>query len=153
MAAALLSGPAFAGAANAPIPVSAEVVGRCTVSATPMQFTVANPGSAANVDSTATVQVQCTSLSFFVISMDNGQNAAGSQRRMIGTTTGQFLEYEIYRNAARSNRWGTGFGAGIFGLTFGGGPATYTAYGRIPTVGSFNAADGYSDTVVVTITF
>ena len=152
-AAALISGPALAGTSDSAMPVSAEVVGRCTVTATPMHFTVVTPGATTNVDSSATVQVQCSTISFFLITMDNGQNALAGQRRMIGTVSGDFLEYDIYKNPARTQRWGTGFFGGRFGLTFGGGPANFTAYGRIPTVSTFNAADGYSDNVTVTLTF
>lgn len=133
--------------------VSAEVLDRCNVTATPMGFVVANPGTNTSVDSSATVTVECTQFTFFVVSMDDGQHANGSQRRMKSNLGNVFLNYEIYTNAARTSRWGQGLGAGRWGLTFGAGTINYTAYGRIPSVGAFNPAGLYSDTVAVTVAF
>ncbi|MXO89816.1 Csu type fimbrial protein [Pontixanthobacter aquaemixtae] len=153
-AGALISSPALAQATDTTLPVSGEVVDRCNVTATPMHFLVANPGANTNVDSTATVQVQCTSVTlFFLVTMDNGENALGTQRRMVGAVSGDYLEYDIYKNAARTQRWGQGFFGGQVGFVLVAGSANFTAYGRIPTVSSFNAADSYSDTVVVTVQF
>ncbi len=153
MTGAVISGPAFAQAADATMPMSAEVVQRCNVTATPMRFTVANPGANTNVDSSATVRVECSAFSFFLVELDNGENAVGNQRRMVGAYNGGTLNYEIYKNAARTQRWGQGFFGGRLGLIFGTGAVNFTAYGRIPTVTTFDAADAYYDNIVVTVSF
>lgn len=63
------------------------------------------------------------------------------------------LNYEIYKDAARTSRWGNTVDESLdLGAAPNRNPRTYTAYGRIPaardaTVGS------YTDTVVATVNF
>lgn len=70
---------------------------------------------------------------------------------MLGGTNGDFLDYELYEDAARTDIWdntldvqGTGDGsaAGV----------SHTVYGRIPALQNISA-DGYTDTITVTLTY
>lgn len=146
------SAPAFAQAESASMPVSGQVVNRCGVRATPMDFGTINPRTTGPIDATATVTLRCTILEFVQIRMDNGQNAIGNQRRMINGA-GEFLEYNVYVDAARTLRWGPApNGYMLQGTTLGITDIDLTAYGRIDALpAGVNGA--YSDVVTVTVTF
>ena len=131
---------------------SVTTVSGCTVSATDMNFGTPAP-AATSVNATSTVTVRCSGPAFFWIEMDRGQYAAGTQRRMRGTN-GDYVNYGIYRNAARTQVWGAGLlGNSRWGAILLGNTANYTAYGRIVTYNSAALAGSYQDTVTVTLNF
>jgi spore coat protein U-like protein len=72
--------------------------------------------------------------------------------------TGQYVEYELYRDAGRSQRWGNDTTGGTDtvngnGSNHGQGSGNgLTVYGRVPA--QPEAASGsYSDTVTITLTY
>ncbi|NMW31052.1 spore coat protein U domain-containing protein [Altererythrobacter sp. RZ02] len=147
-----ISVPASADSVDASMPVSGSVVNRCGVRATPMTFGTINPQGAGPIDATATVTLRCTVFEFVRITMDNGQNAIGSQRRMVNQN-GEFLEYQIYANAGRTQRWGPGAGGFLLqGFTLGVNDIDLTAYGRIPNI-SPTLTGTFSDVITVTVEF
>lgn len=143
------AGPHRVEAGNAMV-VRATVVRSCNVAALPMMF-----GTVSILLPDASVQtpifVDCTPFTSYSVAIDNGQNFNG-QRRMIrtGPGFGSFLNYEIYSDAARTQRWGTTAGQVITGTAPANGKATHFAYGR--TAG-FIAAGPFEDTVTITVTF
>ena len=149
LAAALVAAPAPARADNS-MTLRATVVRGCNVNALPMMF-----GTIAWFLPDATTQtsilVDCTPNTAFTVAIDNGENFNG-QRRMarIGAGVGTHLNYEIYRNAARTQRWGTTPAQVAGGGAPANGRVTLTAYGRAT---GFIGAGPFQDTVTVTISF
>ena len=135
--------------------VNATVLSECTVSTSSVNFGAYDPVSANAVtplDSTGTVNVYCTIGTLATVSLDLGTHSSGTTRRMLAGVA-NFLNYEIYRDSARSVVWNsvnTDSGTSTSKLTpINGG---FVAYGRIPaaqdvTIGS------YSDTLLVTVNY
>ena len=145
---------ANAGASSGTMAVSANVLNNCTIVALPMAFgaSITNVGTS-NIDTTATLTLACTPNASFYVSMDNGANAASGARRMKGAVLGEYLPYEIYTSATRSQRWGQSSGVDTVAGTAPTGIATLTAYGRIASGASAVSADAYTDSVTVTVNF
>lgn len=151
VAAALAGLPAPASAQDNSLRINANVVRNCQLLALPMMF-----GTIAFFLPDATTQtsisVECTPNTAYSIAIDDGRYANGAQRRMtrIGAGFGTYLNYEIYRNAARTQRWGSTAGQLVTGVTPANGRVTHTAYGRAQ---GFLVAGPFEDTVTITITF
>lgn len=102
-------------------------------------------------DSTSTIQVQCPASQSFQVGLNNGLHADGTTRRM-QSPGGGYVQYELYRDSARSLRWGqtldtdtmSGIGTGV--------ASTLTVYGRIPLQAT-PAAGTYTDTIIITLTY
>lgn len=129
----------------------AVVTRGCNVNALPMMFgTIAwfMPDAATQTS----VLVDCTPNTAFTVAIDDGQNFNAGQRRMArtGPGVGSFLNYEIYRNAARTQRWGTALTQVATGVAPANGRVTLTAYGRAT---GFIVSGPFQDTVTVTISF
>lgn len=135
----------------------------CTITSPTLNFGSYDPLLATNDDSTAVVQVSCTRTVFpteavnYSLTSSIGNGPTYAARRMLSGP--EILNYNVYRNAARSQIWGNGTG-GSFTITGSftlnnGNPSrnrNHTLYGRIPPLQ--NAAAGtYSDTLVMTLTF
>ena len=100
-----------------------------------------------NVDTSMNFTVQCTNGVNYTIAMDDGANNSGSINRMKNGT--EFVQYEIYQDAARSTVWDatstkTGVGNGD--------PQTHTVYGRVPPQ-TTPSAGTYVDTVTITVSY
>ena len=139
----------------------------CTVQSTPLAFGgYVSPGGA-RVDSTASVQVNCTptylllacSVSYTLAISHGTQGTPGARQMAAGAGR---LRYDLYRDAARSIAWGDGGGgggvvggsisSGLLGLVCAPGTRHHTVYGRVPA--SQNVPTGsYQDQVVLTITY
>lgn len=138
---------------------TATVNSDCYVSASPLNFGTTGSIIAAAIDATATITVQCTNTTPYSVSLDNGQNASGSQRQMI-SPAGQYVSYRLYTDAAYSQAWtattsptSCTSGANTCYLGTGtGSNQSVTVYGQVPPQ-SAPAAGTYADTVVVTVTF
>lgn len=124
---------------------------------TTMNFGNVTGGIPANIDQTATLTLTCLKRTAFQVSLDNGQNnpALSSTRRM-RTTIGSnnyYLAYELYRDAARSQRWGNTLNVDTFSGVGTGTAQPLTIYGRVPPVSGQPPAGTYNDLVQVTITY
>jgi spore coat protein U domain-containing protein, fimbrial subunit CupE1/2/3/6 len=135
--------------------VTATVLSECTVSSSVVNFGAYDPvvaNATSPRDSTGTVNVYCTTGTLATVSLDLGTHISGSSRRMLGTT-GDFLTYELYRDAARSVVWNTTntySGTSTSKLTpINGG---FVAYGRT-FAGQDVRIGSYSDTVLVTVNY
>jgi len=147
--AALLPVHAWAATATTTFTVSATVLSICTVAALPLNFGNYDPTSGSALDGTTTVTATCTLSLPYTIGLDNGVNASGSQRRMALLTA--FLNYELYKDASRTQRWGNS-GAELASGTGNGLAQNLTVYGRVAG-GQAVAAGAYVDVITVTITF
>ncbi len=101
----------------------------------------------ADVDAQMDFTVTCTNSTPYTIALNDGANASGSQNRM--ANGGEYVNYETYSDAARSNVWdssntvsGTGTGAAV----------THTVYGRVPAQNTPTPGT-YTDTVTITVSY
>ena len=151
----LISVPAFDGSATANLNVSASVSAVCTISTAPVAFGAYDPvvtNAAAALNGTGTLTVACTKGAAATIDLGVGGNLSAGSRRM--TSGSDFLNYALYKDAARTQVWGTGMATGTT-LTYNSASkasTNLTVYGTVPgaqdvTVGS------YSDVVVATINY
>ncbi len=130
--------------------ISGSVAATCALSASTLGFGSYTPST--SLDSSAVITVNCSSGSAYRVSVDGGQNLSGGSRRLAGPG-GSFLNYQLFKDAARTSAWGdgTGLGAKLDG-TGNGSNQSLPVYGRIP--GSQNVRAGsYSDAVQVTVEY
>ncbi|WP_144095905.1 spore coat U domain-containing protein [Croceicoccus sediminis] len=154
VAAALIAAPAYAGTADTTMPVTAEVLDACTVSATPMAFGTIPVLGSQDIDAQATVSLLCTVGASYDVAMDVGLNSSGGGQRYLGNSGGaaDVIPYDIYTDSARSAVWGNTVGNTVGGVATT-GIVDITAYGRIPVSATPVVAGSYEDTVTVTVTF
>jgi len=105
-----------------------------------------------SIDQTSSLTMTCTGRTAWNVGLDNGLNADGDIRRMQLAASGNYVDYQLYQESARTNRWGNTLGTDTVPGTGTGSSQTLTIYGRIPAVQSV-AAGSYSDIVTVTITY
>ena len=159
----LILATAVAAFAAAPIAASAKTLTNtmdarlrvdtsCRLTTEPLHFGNVNIFSGI-VDTTANLRLQCGPAVAYSVAIDNGQNANGAQRRMSNGAGGffAFVNYQIYRNAARTQVWGSTAGNLVTGTTPANGQVTLTAYGRVPN--SIVLPRDYVDVVTVTVNF
>jgi spore coat protein U-like protein len=133
------------------IAVSATVVKNCVLSNGAIAFGNYDTLSGTNIDVTsgATVTVSCTKGVAYSVSLDLGANVTGTTRRM-KDPAGDFLNYEIYSDSARTTVWNaTNL---VSGSAASKAAITLTAYGRLPA-GQDVPVGVYADTVNSTVTF
>lgn len=124
---------------------------------TAMNFGNVTGGIGSNIDQTARLTLTCLKNTAYQVSLDNGQNnpSATTTRRMRTTIGGSsyYLNYELYRDAARSQRWGNTLTVDTVSGTGTGSAQQLTIYGRVPPVTGQPPAGTYSDVITVTITY
>jgi spore coat protein U-like protein len=142
--------PAFALEDTATLTVSASVAAVCNVQAATLAFGAYDPAAAGDLESTTDVAVTCTPGTTYDVGLDGGGASDVANRQMAnGPAT---LDYEIYRDAARTLNWGDTVAVDTVSGVGGGGVISHTIYGRIPT-GQFVATGAYGDTVTITVTY
>ncbi len=153
LASFVVSAAASAAQSTATFGVSATVTSGCGVVATPVAFgTYLGTAASPAVDALGSVVVTCPAGKTYDVRLNNGANASGGQRRMrVVLGPASFLNYELYRNPARTQRFGNsgpervnGVGSGL--------PQTIPVYARLP--GAQVAPLGiHLDTIQVTLQF
>ncbi|MEM7301674.1 MAG: spore coat U domain-containing protein [Pseudomonadota bacterium] len=130
----------------------AAVQSTCNVTSTAMDFGIASTLTSA-IDTSATIQVSCTAGASYFIAL-NGGNAGATDPTMRQMSLGaQNVTYGIYRNAARTQGWGSLVGTNTVAGSMGGsGINSHTAYGRVPAQATPGTGT-YTDTIVVTLTY
>jgi spore coat protein U-like protein len=145
----LLAGPAAAADRTGQIAVSVSVEGSCAVAGGSLDFGAYTSGQAEALTGTGTITLTgCTQQ--VSIALDGGQSAS-TAARVMRSSGGGSLNYQLYRNSGRSKRWGTGANALVVAPS-GSGPQTVDVYGRI-AANQTARAGSYSDVVRVTMTF
>lgn len=131
--------------------ISASVPSGCRLTAlSDLDFGVlASPLSAA-YDQSATVTLRCPSGTPWQIALSAGNHHNGTRRMSNGM--GSFVSYELYRNAGRTQVWGSTTGADTASGTGTGVAAVVPIHGRIPMQGSVSTGT-FTDVVVVTLTY
>ena len=126
----------------------------CTISATSVNFGSYNVFNGTALDSTATITFNCNATAANItVTLSKGQSSTYNPRTM--TKGAEVLNYNLYRNAARTTIWGDG-SAGTGRYSSANPPnntnVNLTVYGRIPA-GQDVSAGSYGDTVAATINF
>jgi spore coat protein U-like protein len=136
-----------------PFTAQAQVPATCyTYVTTDLDFGSVPGLITSNHDGSSTITMTCTGRTAWNVGLNNGLNASGSVRRMRLAATANLVAYEIYREPARTSRWGNTIGTDTVPGTGTGVSQTLTVHGRVPAPQS--AAPGnYSDIITVTITY
>ena len=136
-------------------------VSSCSVSATAVSFGTYDPTSPTPVTPTGSISVTCQLISGvsllvgYTITLSTGSGNY-TARKMIGTTTP--LAYNLYLDNGWTLVWGDGATNGTFSKTdgyllgLGTVVLTYNVYGKMPAQ-QLVAAGGYSDNIIVTISY
>jgi spore coat protein U-like protein len=147
------SGGDGGGSITFPFTASATVPNNCSIaSAGNLEFGSVAGTITANRDQTSTLTFTCTGRTAWNVGLDNGQNASGSFRRMRLGTSNNYVTYDLYRDAARTQRWGTTIGADTATGTGSGSAQSLTVHGRVPATQAVPAGL-YRDVVTVTVTY
>jgi spore coat protein U-like protein len=133
-----------------------EAGAACTISATAVNFGTYDVFAAAPDDSVGTVTYRCGNADHNVaITLSTGGSGSYAARQLRPASGADRLNYNLYRDAARSSVWGDGSGGTTY--YFIGNPpnnvnVNLSIYGRIAA--SQDVAIGtYTDTIVVTVNF
>ncbi len=125
----------------------------CRFTVQPVDFGIYNPGAAASLDVTGSVDVRCTgNAGTFVLTISQSSSGGFAPRRMV---SGPYLmEYNLYADPARQLIWGDGTGGTVVNSgekTSAGPPVSFSfpIYGRIFPRQSVGAGF-YTDTLLVT---
>ncbi|PPE74469.1 spore coat protein U [Solimonas fluminis] len=154
---------AMAGAAPA---VAATVTGNfqaqitiqntCALTTAPTNLNFGPQGVlVANVDTTSTIKVTCTTGADFDLGLDAGANESAANnvntRRMTDGSS-HYVSYNMYSDSGRNTVWGEAVDTNTVGSTGTGTEQSFTVYGRVPAQ-TTPPAGSYADTVVVTVTY
>ncbi len=158
----LLTGTARAATITADLTVQFEVNTTCAIAAATLDFgnSAANSPISGDVNATANVSVDCTSGLAYEITMNDGTNASGTDRRMSdGAATPSYITYELYRSAADraagTPQWRATSGTDTLTGVGAGAAVNVSVFGQIPQLaaGATPPAGNYADTVVMTLTY
>ena len=97
-----------------------------------------------NLYSSGTIQLACPTGTNMKVSLDNGINPLGSQRRM-KNSLGSYIQYNLYQNPSHSNAWQANT---LYSIT----NQTIPVYAMVPSQ-RINSIGKYSDTITVTLTY
>ncbi len=136
------------------MPIEANVVNTCSVSATALDFGRLDIATITQKDASATVTVSCFGVAVFRVELDDGSNAAVIGQRRMTNGRGEYLTYEVYRNNRRTQRWGLRPSSARNGVIVarGGGSTDLEAYGRVSGITPATATGIYTDMLTVTVT-
>ncbi|HEY0178451.1 MAG TPA: spore coat U domain-containing protein [Dokdonella sp.] len=107
----------------------------------------------ATITATSTIGVQCTNTTPYNIGLNAGTGAGATvTTRKMTAGTGATVNYQLFRDSARTQVWGDTVNSNTQAGTGTGVVQSYTVYGSVP-VQTTPAAGAYSDTVQVTVTY
>ena len=110
---------------------------------------------ASAVDGASTITLACPDNVSWKVGLDNGQHASGTQRRM-QRPAGDAIRYDLYRDPARTQRWGNDTAGGTDTVNGSGAgqpdPRVLTVYGRVPAQ-ALAPPGTYTDTITVTLVY
>jgi spore coat protein U-like protein len=130
--------------------VNGNVLGTCSISTTNLAFGTYT--TAAVLDGTAAVTVNCTNSTNYAVSLSAGQNLSGGTRRLAGPLS-SYLTYQLFQDSARTTAWadGTALGTKKSGVA-NGAAQSLSVYGRI-AANQFVRAGSYADVIVATVEY
>jgi spore coat protein U-like protein len=139
--------------------VWANVVADCAVSASALDFGVADTLARRPTRATSTISLRCTSGVPYTIALDAGTTtgATVAQRSMTRDGGAETLAYGLYTDTARRRIWGDGSSGSQTESGTGSGTnrtESHTVYGELELERDDEPTSGqYRDTITVTVTF
>jgi spore coat protein U-like protein len=151
-----VAGSASAATRTGNLAVSATVATNCLLTSATMNFGTYTPGNG-NRNANGAVQVRCTNGMPYTVGLGTGLAPGATELNRSMQRGAVLLSYLLFRNAPRTQNWGqtlvadrvAGVGGGM------GVNRLHRIFGRIPDAGGnlLAVAGGYTDTVLVTITY
>jgi spore coat protein U-like protein len=150
----LAPGSGTAGKLSAQMPVRLTMIGQCqSVSVTPMDFGAQRYQDwPSEVHAEARVTVACSQGAQYSIDIDNGRDPGEGRARHL---RGDFIRrYDLYRDPARTQPWGSGQagGASLSQVMGNEGVARHTVYGRVRISAGGQLGEA-TDTVTITLSY
>ena len=147
---------------TATLTLTATVVEACETSVSDSSgnadFGIMDFGEHGSLDSVITLSsseeagsigLTCVDGQSYTILLDGGNSGDSSDRHMLGTSNGEEVSYNLYTSSAYDTVWDDTTGVSA---TADGSEQWHTVYGKVPTQ-TTPAADTYTDTIAVTITW
>lgn len=148
----LFASTSAAAVATGNFAVSITIEAQCVINSAPaLNFgTTGVIGTA--VAASATLSVQCTNTTGYVISLSagGGTGATTAARKMTGGS--ETVTYSLYSNAGHTTVWGSNTGVDTVAGTGTGAAVNHIIYGLVPAQ-TTPAPGAYTDTINVTITY
>jgi len=153
---AALAAPAMAGTVSGNFQALITIQNTCALTTAPTNLNFGTQGVlVANVDTTSTLKVTCTTGADYDIGLDAGANESSADdvdtRRMTDGSS-HYVGYNMYTTTGRTTVWGDTVDTNTVGSTGTGAEQSFTVYGRVPAQTTPQAGD-YADTVTVTVTY
>lgn len=105
------------------------------------------------VNATSSIGVQCTNTTPYNVGLGAGAGTGATVAlRKMTSAGGATINYQLFRDTARTQTWGDQVGTNTVSGTGNGAIQTLTVYGTVPAQ-TTPAAGSYTDTVQVTVTF
>lgn len=137
--------------ASAVMLVSATIEPSCHLETSPIEFAPRNSARPRS-DAEGAIAVECTPEVSFAVTLDAGRNPLGSRRRLVGASSGAFLDYDVYTDVARTRPWAKGAAGAVAHVApANGGAVTIPAFARL--ISTRATADLYTDQMIVTVAF
>ncbi|HSH56545.1 MAG TPA: spore coat U domain-containing protein [Halomonas sp.] len=147
----LIFAPANAATVTSTMDVTITLENACEISTAPTELAFGTHGVlSANVDSTSTIGVTCTTDAAYDIGLDGG--GSGDINARVMTLTTNEVGYQLYQESDRTTIWGDTVGTDTVASTGTGSEESFTVYGRVPSQVT-PPAGAYTDTVTVTVTY
>ncbi|AXQ28432.1 spore coat U domain-containing protein [Solimonas sp. K1W22B-7] len=148
--------PALAATVSGNFQAQITIQNTCALTTAPTNLSFGTQGVLiANVDTTSTIKVTCTTGADYDIGLDAGANESSANdintRRMTDGSS-HYVGYNMYSNAGRTTVWGETVDTNTLGSTGTGAEQSFTVYGRVPAQ-TTPQAGSYADTVTVTVTY
>jgi len=130
--------------------ISASVPSGCRIMAiSHLDFGTLSAPLSSTHDQSASVALQCPAGTQWQVDLGSGNHHASARRMASGSG---YVAYQLYRNAARTQLWGSTVGGGTVSGTSTGALTTVPIYGRIPIQGGVTTGV-YTDTVILTLSY
>ena len=150
-AAGLAFNTAQAAAVTANMPVTITIQNACEITLAPTTLDFGTHGVlSANIDSSSVLTVTCTTGADYDIGLNGGASGNINARTMTNGT--DFVGYQLYTEAGRTNVWGNTVGTDTLAAVGTGTVQQFAVYGRVPPQ-TTPPAGTYTDTVAVTVTY
>jgi spore coat protein U-like protein len=143
---------AYAATATSSFTVQMTITASCVVNSATMLDFSSHGVLTANVDATSTINIQCTNSTFYSIGLNPGTATGATVTTRKMTQGAATVSYSLYSDPGRLTNWGNIVGTDVVAGTGNGASQAYTVYGRVPPQ-TTPAANAYSDTITVTVTY
>lgn len=134
-----------------PFTARATIAPSCRInSTTNLDFGTVGGLISTPLEQTSQINLTCVGGTPWQAGLNDGLHVAGGARRM-ANGAGEFVSYELFRDAARMQRWGNTLNTDTRSGSGTGNSQALTVYGRVPAQSA--TPGNYSDTITVTVTY